>query len=199
MAKSVLERSERDVPARAPGAREPAALRALAAAVRAVNALAIGLSGAGILAALALIGWSVVMRYAFNRPPLWVDEVVGFLLVAIVMLAAADVLRRGEHIGVDVLTGQLRGRRQRWAQAWSSLATLAAALILVVNGWQSAMFSRSLGIVTEGQLELPVFWLMLLLPLGGLLLMLTAAEALLRLAVGAPSLAEPHRVPEDVK
>lgn len=181
------------------GAGEPAAVRALAAAVRVVNAVAIGLAGAGILVALALIGWSVVMRYALNRPPLWVDEVVGFLLVGIVMLAAADVLRRGEHIGVDVLTGQLRGRARLWAGAWSALATLAAALVLVVNGWQSAMFSRSLGILTEGHLELPVFWLMLLLPVGGLLMLLTAVEALVRLAVGAPSLAEPHRLPEDAE
>jgi TRAP-type C4-dicarboxylate transport system permease small subunit len=181
------------------GPDEPAVVRALGAAVRLVNAIAIGLSGAGILVALALIGWSVVMRYAFNRPPVWVDEVVGFLLVGIVMLAAADVLRRGEHIEVDVLTGGLRGRARLWAQAWSALATLAAALILVVNGWQSAMFSRSLGIVTEGHLELPVWWLMALLPVGGLLLLLTAAEALVRLALGAPSLAEPHSLPQDAE
>jgi TRAP-type C4-dicarboxylate transport system permease small subunit len=181
-------------------AAEPAALRALAAAVRVVNAVAIGISGAAILVALALIGWSVVMRYGFNRPPPWVDEVVGFLLVAIVMLAAADVLRRGEHIAVDVLAGRLRGRARRWAEAWAALATLAAAAILVVNGWNSAMFSRSLGIVTEGHLELPVFWLMLLLPLGGVLLLLTAIEALVRLAVGAPPLVAAHQpVAEDAE
>lgn len=167
--------------------------------MRIVNGIAIGLSGAAILVALALIGWSVVMRYALDRPSPWVDEVVGFLLVGIVMLAAADVLRRGEHIGVDVLTDRLRGRARPWAAAWSALATLAAALVLVVNGWQSAMFSRSLGILTEGHLELPVFWLMLLLPVGGLLMLLTAVEALVRLAVGAQSLAEPHRLPEDAE
>ena len=178
---------------------EPAALRALATAVRVVNGVAIGVSGAAILVALALIGWSVVMRYGFNRPPPWVDEVVGFLLVGIVMLAAADVLRRGEHIAVDVLTGRLRGRAQLCAQAWSALATLAAASILVVNGWNSAMFSRTLGIVSEGHLELPVFWLMLLLPLGGLLLLLTASEALVRLAIGAPALAAAHPLPEDAE
>jgi TRAP-type C4-dicarboxylate transport system permease small subunit len=171
---------------------EPAALRALGAAVRALNTAAMAVSAAGILVALALIGWSVVMRYAFNRPPVWVDEVVGFLLVGIVMLAAADVLRRGEHIAVDVFTLQLRGRARLWAQAWGSLAALAAALVLVINGWQSAMFSRMLGIVTEGHLELPVFWLMLLLPLGGLLMALTAIEALARLACGAPPVAVPH-------
>ena len=60
------------------------------------------------------------------------------------------------------------------------------------------MFSRSLGIVTEGHLELPECWLMLLLPLGGALLLLTAVEALVRLAVGVP-LPDPHLAPEDVE
>ncbi|HJS36541.1 MAG TPA: TRAP transporter small permease subunit, partial [Burkholderiales bacterium] len=74
--------------------------RALALAARLLGALtraAVAVSAAGVLVSLALIAWAVVMRYAFNRPPAWVDDAVGFLLVLIVMLAAAQVLRRGEH------------------------------------------------------------------------------------------------------
>ncbi len=153
-----------------------------------VNAFALAVSAAGVITSLVLIGWSVVMRYVFNRPPVWVDEVVGFLLVAIVTLAAADVLRRGEHIGVDIFTARLGTRGRRWAQAWVSTAALATAVIFIVNGWETAMFSRMLGIVTEGHLELPVYWLMLFLPLSGLLMLLTALEALLRLAKGADPL-----------
>jgi C4-dicarboxylate transporter, DctQ subunit len=157
--------------------------RALALAARLLAAAANGaaaLSALGVLVSLALIAWSVVMRYAFNRAPVWVDDVVGFLLVGIVMLGAAQVLRRGEHIGVDLLTSRLPPRAQRWAEAWSALAALAVSLVFVVNGWRTAMFSRSLGIVAEGRIEIPVFWLQLLLPLGGLLLALAALEALLR-------------------
>jgi len=174
-----------------PAAPEPAVLRALGRGIGAVNGAALAVSAASVLVSLALIGWAVLMRYAFNRAPVWVDEVVGFLLVGIVMLAAADVLRRGEHIGVDLFTAHLGGRLRLWVQAWSSLSVLAVALILIVNGWQTAMFSKMLGIVSEGHLELPVYLLMLLLPLGGLLMLLTAAEALLRLALGVPPPAAP--------
>lgn len=172
----------------APHAGEPAALRLLGRGIRLVNGAALAASAAGVLVSLALIGWAVLMRYVFNRPPVWVDEVVGFLLVGIVMLAAADVLRRGEHIGVDLFTANLGPRAKLWAQFWSSASVLAVAVILIVNGWRTAMFSKMLGIVTEGHLELPVYLLMLLLPLGGLLLLLTAVEALVRLARGAPPL-----------
>jgi TRAP-type C4-dicarboxylate transport system permease small subunit len=167
--------------------------RALALAARAIGLAADGaaaLSALGVLASLALITWAVVMRYAFNRAPVWVDDIVGFMLVGIVMLGAAQVLRRGEHIGVDLLTARLSERARRWAEGWSALAVLAVALIFVVNGWRTAMFSKQLGIVADGRVEIPVYWLQLLLPLGGLLLALAALEALLRLAGGAPAVAD---------
>lgn len=158
----------------------------------ALSQAAIGLSAAAVLASLALVTWAVAMRYGFNRPPAWVDDAVGFLLVGIVMLGAAQTLRRGEHIGVDLLTSRLSPRARRWADAWAAFAALAASLVLVVNGWNTAMFSRSLGIVAEGNVEIPVFWVQLLLPLGGLMMALVALEALARLAAGAPSLAAPR-------
>src|SRR3970282_1009849 len=101
-----------------------AALRLLRAA-RLIGAAADGaaaLSAAGVLTSLALIAWAVVMRYVFNRAPVWVDDVVGFMLVGIVMLAAAQVFRRGEHIGVDLLTSKLGPRAKRWAEGWSAAA-----------------------------------------------------------------------------
>ena len=83
-------------------------------------------------------------------------------------------VEEGQHIGVDILVGALRGGALRLATLWSSLMATAAALIWVVNGWEVAMFNRMLGIVTEGHLEWPVYWLMLFLPLGGVLMLLTA-------------------------
>ncbi len=157
----------------------------------ALNAAAMALSAAGVLVSLALITWAVVMRYAFNRAPVWADEVVGFMLVGIVMLAAAQCLRRGEHIGVDLLTARLSPRGKAWAQAWASLSVVVVSVILIVNGWQSAMFARKLGILTEGNLEIPVFWLQLFLPLGGVMMLLVALEALARQAAGLPPLAAP--------
>jgi TRAP-type C4-dicarboxylate transport system permease small subunit len=171
--------------------------RAFALAARILGALtraATAASAAGVLVSLALIAWAVVMRYAFNRPPAWVDDAVGFLLVGVVMLAAAQVLRRGEHIGVDLLTSRLSPAARRWADAWAALAVLAAALVLVVNGWSTAMFSRSLGIVAEGNVEIPVYWMQLFLPLGGAMMALVALESLARLAGGAPPAEAPHDV-----
>jgi len=165
---------------------EGPALHALGRVVAVLASAATALAGVGLLLSLALIGWAVVMRYVFNAAPVWVDEVVGFLLVAMVMLAAAQTLRRGEHIAVDVLVERLSARGKRWTRVWAALATLAITAVLIVNGWDTAMLARRLGLLTEGNLEWPTWWLMLLIPAGGCLLALAAVEALWRALAGLP-------------
>jgi len=169
-----------------PSGREGPALRALSRLVATLAGAAMALAAAGLLVSLALIGWSVVMRYVFNDAPVWVDEAVAMALVAIVMLAAAQALRDGEHIAVDLLVGRLGPTARRWAQAWGAVATAAIAIVLVVNGWGTAMLAKTLGLLTEGTLEWPTWILMLLMPVGGALLLLAAVEVLWRTAIGAP-------------
>jgi len=154
-----------DGPGRPPAPEGPA-LRLLGRAVAALAGAAMAVAAACLLVSLALIGAAVVMRYAFNAAPVWVDEVVGFALVAVVMLAAAQALRHGEHIGVDLLVGRLGPTGRRWAQGWSALATGAVAVMLIVNGFDTAMLARMLGLVTEGSLEWPTWLLMLLMPVS---------------------------------
>ena len=163
-------------------------MRILSQTVLLLSGAAMALAAACLLLSFALIGWAVLMRYVFNAAPVWVDEVVGFALVAIVLLAAAQTLRRGEHIGVDLLVTRLSAPAARWAQLWAALAVGLVAAILVFNGWGTASLARRLGLVTEGSLEWPTWWLMLLMPVGGALLGLAAVEAFWRAAIGLPPL-----------
>lgn len=160
--------------------------------VGAMTWIATALSAAGVLAALAFVMYGVIMRYIFNDAPTWVDDTVGYMLVGIVMLAAATTMRQGAHINVDILTGRLTGMRRRIADGWSMLAVLVFSIVLIVNGWETAMFSRMLGLNTTGNVEVPVFWLQLLMPLGGVLLLLASIEGLLRVALDLPLAHEKH-------
>lgn len=163
------------------------ALRILSRAVGLIAGAAMALSAMATLACLLLIGWAVVMRYFFNTPPAWVDELVGHLLVAIVMLAVAQTFRRGEHIGVDILIDHLSVRGKRLALLWATLVTALVALVLIISGWESTALAHTLGLVSEGHLEWPVWWLMALMPLGGALLLLATIETAWRtLTVGLP-------------
>jgi TRAP-type C4-dicarboxylate transport system permease small subunit len=174
--------------------RARALVAGLGRAIGWITNAAMALSAAGILASLVMVAYAVVMRYVFNSAPTWVDDSVGFLLVGIVMLGAATTLRQGGHINVDMLTDRLGAAGKRRAEIWATLSVLLVSLILIVNGWQTAMSSRAIGISTSGNVEMPVYVLELLLPLGGVLMLLVSLEALLRLALGMPpAVAAPAR------
>lgn len=71
------------------------------------------ISAALVLLTLGVTGFSVFRRYVLGHPLTWSDELSGFLVVAIVMLGAAEVLRKGEHVSVDVFSEKATGRK-RW-------------------------------------------------------------------------------------
>ncbi|MDI6745780.1 MAG: TRAP transporter small permease [Rhodocyclaceae bacterium] len=154
--------------------------------VNALCWLGLGVSALVLFAALLMIVYSVVMRYGFNVPQVWVDDLVGFALVAVVMLSAASVMRRGEHIGVDLLTNRLGRRGRRVASIWALIAVLVTAAFLIYEGWETVVFSKMLGILTHGYIEVPMYMVQMLLPIGGVLLALAALMGLARAAVGEP-------------
>ena len=83
--------------------------------VRALARLGLALAALALIASLATISYSVIRRYVFGAPVAWTDELVAYLLVASVMLAAGDALLGGEHISVDILTDRLRPGGKRIA------------------------------------------------------------------------------------
>src|SRR6187200_1913768 len=99
--------------------------------VRALARLGLALAALALIASLATIAYAVIRRYVFGAPVAWTDELVGYLLVASVMLAAADALFAGEHIAVDLLTERLGARGRQIASLFGLAMVAATALLLV--------------------------------------------------------------------
>lgn len=176
--------------------RPPLVCSLLSGLVYWITTVAMAISAAGVLVALVLISYAVVMRYVLGQPSIWIDDMVTFILVGIVMFGTASALREGRHLGVDLFTERLKGRHQRWAQVWSMLTVLVVSLYLVIDGWQTAMFSKMIGMTTLGYVEIPIFWLQLMIPLGGAMLVLVCLDSLLRLAFGGNAYVEPRQEEE---
>lgn len=153
-----------------------------------IGRLALAIAAAGVLLCLALISWSVGMRYFLNTPVPWVDEAVGYLLVAIVMLAAGDALRKGDHIAIDILTQRLGPAGKRGVALLGLLSVLLVAGFFLIEGWQTAVFSRDFGLHSPGYLSMPIWLPQSLIAVGGTLLGLAAIAALARLFIGRPPL-----------
>jgi C4-dicarboxylate transporter DctQ subunit len=94
----------------------------------------------------------------------------GYLLVAAIMLAAADALLHGEHIAVDILTERLSARGKRRVVLAGLAAVAGAAVLLAVEGWDMVAFSHLVGLRSNGYLAVPMWIPQLLVPVGAVLL-----------------------------
>jgi len=135
------------------------------------------LAGLAVLAIVLLISYDVLMRYFFDQPQLFVDELASFLEVLVIFGGLAQTFRVGGHVRVDLLTSRLPPR----ARAWLRLVTLVIGLtFLAIVIWttaQSALTAYRYGRVSAVMLY-PLWLPMVLIPLG---LALMAATMLVTL------------------
>jgi TRAP-type C4-dicarboxylate transport system permease small subunit len=159
--------------------------------VRRFALLGIALAAISLLGSLVLVVYSVVMRYFLNQPAAWVDELVGYLLVACVMLAAADALLEGEHLAVDLVTERLGTRGKRLTLLAGLAAVALSALLLAIEGYDMVAFSRMVGLMSNGYMATPMWIPQLLIPIGAALMLLAALVAI------ASALRNPNVPPPD--
>lgn len=150
-------------------------------ATAAISRLGGALSALLILVVLAITAVSVFNRYFLGRPLMGVDEATGFLVVAIVMFGAAEALRRGDHIRIDLLFDHLGPRGRWWLELWSLASVLVFAALLLVASWHTVVFSRQFGAYSSGYLSLPMWIPQLTMVVGAVLIGLAALAAMLRL------------------
>jgi len=151
--------------------------------VAGLSRIAVAIGSVATVTCLFLVGYSVLMRYAFGAPQPWVDKVAGWLVLGLVMLAAPEAQRRFEHIGVDIAVTKLGPRIARIAHLIGTISVAIVAAVLVYAGWEAIEFSLMVGMMTDIE-GVPEWWIQLLLPIGAGLLLLVALVQTLVLALG---------------
>jgi TRAP-type C4-dicarboxylate transport system permease small subunit len=102
------------------------------AAERAVDALAIA-TFAGMFACVLA---QVVLRYGFDRPLVWSDELARYLFVWCAFLGWVIAARKRSHLAVDVAAAWLGPRGRAALRLFGAAAALAFAAVLVHYGVQ---------------------------------------------------------------
>ena len=137
------------------------------------------LAGFATLAIVLLVSYDVFMRYVFEQPQLFVDEVASFLEVLVVFGGAAYTFRVGGHVRVDLVTGRLAPA----ARAWLRVVTLGLGVVfLAVVIWvtvQSGITAFRYGRVSTVMLY-PLWLPMAFIPAGLALFGLAMALTLVR-------------------
>jgi C4-dicarboxylate transporter, DctQ subunit len=132
-----------------------------------------------VLIILALTAVSVVFRYLFSTPIRGVDEATGYFVVAIVAFGAADALRRGDHIGIDILTERLSAGARRVLDRIGLVFVVGFALVLLWTAWHTVSFSWSFGLYSNQALRMPMWIPQSALIPGAILLALVALAKLI--------------------
>ena len=112
-----------------PAGRVAPLLTAMDATSRAVGAL----SGAGILVIAAIVGSDVFLRYVFNAPTTWADEVSTYIMIGAVFLGAAYTHLTDGHIRVDLVTERLPPAIRGWLDV---VTTWLGFVFVAFMAWQ---------------------------------------------------------------
>ena len=114
----------------------------------------------------------------------WSNEISEGMLYLLTMLTAPWLLRRGQHIRVDILLRAVPNR-VGWIFEWiTDTVGLACCLVIAFYGARAALASYKAGSMSIKTLITPEWWLLSVLPVAFLALSLEMLFRMRRLALG---------------
>jgi TRAP-type mannitol/chloroaromatic compound transport system permease small subunit len=156
-----------------------------------------------VLVVVVISAGNAVMRYGINWSSNGLLEVQWYLFSAIFLFCAAYVLKKNEHIRIDIITDRLSARAQNWIDVFGLIVFLLPMVALTLylswpvfmNAWDTGEGSPNPG----GLVRWPV---RLLLPVGFFLLLLQGISELIKrlafLAGAGPNPLDKEKRPNEI-
>ncbi len=145
-----------------------------------IERLLIGLLGAFALA-IAVI--QVAGRYLDPADAItWAEEVIVYVAVWAVMLAASELVHRDGHVRPDLVLRLLKPGVQRWVEMFNCLVAIAFTSGMVWYGWQVVATALLLDQRSSTDLQFPIWIYYMALPTGGALMLARYIIRLVRYA-----------------
>jgi TRAP-type C4-dicarboxylate transport system permease small subunit len=144
-----------------------------------------------LLIAVTLNFANIIGRYLLSAPIAWAEEVMLFLLVAVVFLGSSVVSAEGRQIRMDVVLHMLPPVLRRALEIIADLTTIAVSLALIVFAWPVINMLAEFDERSQAA-DFPLFIPQALIPLGFGLAALFTATRLLRQLAGRTGGGTPH-------
>ncbi len=134
-----------------------------------------------VLIVVVISAGNAVARFSLNLSSNAMLEIQWYLFSAIFLFSAAYVLKKNEHIRIDVVAGRLSERAQNWIDVFGILVFLLPMALLIAYlswpvftlAWNSGEMSSNPG----GLIRWPV---RLMMPIGFAMLILQAFSELIK-------------------
>ena len=119
---------------------------------------------AALLGTISVLGlYQVLIRFVFNQPSSWTEEIIGRLLIWTVALGVVAAFRQGALVSVDVM---LRWSRGRWRQAVRLIILIVTATFLGLLAWVGYDLAWRIRFQTFASIPISISWAYLALPVG---------------------------------
>ena len=123
-----------------------------------------------------VVTWQIFTRFILNDPSLYSEEMAGFLLIWIGMLGSVYALIRKSHIGIDIFTKNLKGKKKTISILMIySLIILFSLSVLVIGGSRLVHLTFSLDQISPA-LGIKMSYIYLVLPLSGILIIIYSID-----------------------
>ena len=140
------------------------------------NALAVA-AALILLGMVVIVTADIVLRNSVGSGLVWANEVSEYSLYLMTLLTAPWLLRRGQHVRLDIILTLVPARVAWLMEAVGDLLGFAVCIVLVRYGFAMSYDSWRLGAITIKNLVFPEWWLLWPLPVCFALL---AAEFVFR-------------------
>lgn len=134
-----------------------------------------------ILVVSVISAGNAVVRYAIDWSNNGLLEVQWYLFSAVFLLGAGYVLKRNEHIRIDILAGRASARAQNWIDVFGFLVFfLPFAILTLYLSWPVFTLAWTSGEMSANPGGLVRWPVRLLMPAGFLLLLLQGVAELIK-------------------
>ena len=133
-----------------------------------------------IVAMIAVLLYSAVMRTGFNRPPLWTVEMGQFLLAAYYLLGGAYTLQIDAHVRMDLLYSRWTPKRRAFADTITAVCLIGYLLVLLWGGLSSTAYALEYGQKASSSWRPPLAPIKIVMAFGIFLMLLQAAAFFIR-------------------
>ena len=131
---------------------------------RLLNALAVA-AALTLLAMVVMVTADIILRNLTRTGFPWANEVSEYALYVITLLTAPWLLRRGQHVRIDLVLTLVPARAAWIMEAASDVLGFAVCLVMMRYGLKMTIDSAVMGSITIKNLVFPEWWLLWPLPL----------------------------------
>ena len=129
------------------------------------------LGGILLVVAVFSVVFQVIARYFFGLSFIWINEVNEYILLYVPFLGAAWLLRHNGHVTVDLLVRVLPPRIKKASNILVAALGIIISAVLVWYGTSVTMEAYARGTVSTTSTQIPLVYLLVVIPVGSLLLL----------------------------